>query len=66
VERAKPHMPPPEEDRIYPPPRFIIPLHDIEQLEGGRIHFEARIEPVGDPTMIVEWFINGRPLAASK
>ncbi|XP_031367951.1 titin isoform X4 [Apis dorsata] len=65
VERAKPYLPPPEEDRIYPPPRFIIPLKDVHQIEGGRIHFEARIEPVGDPTMRVEWYVNGRALDAS-
>lgn len=65
VERAKPHTPHPEEDRTYPPPQFIIPLANTSQVEGGRIHFEARIEPVGDPTMRVEWFHNGRPLAAS-
>lgn len=35
-------------------------------MEGGKIHFEGRIEPVGDPTMYVEWFLNGRPLTASK
>lgn len=38
----------------------------MHQLEGGKVHFEARIEPVGDPTMVVEWFLNGKPLAASK
>ncbi|XP_074100964.1 sallimus isoform X11 [Cotesia typhae] len=65
VERAKPHLPPAEEDRIYPPPRFIIPLRDVHQIEGGRIHFEARIEPVGDPTMRVDWYVNGRVLEAS-
>ncbi|XP_014485703.1 PREDICTED: titin [Dinoponera quadriceps] len=65
VERAKPYLPPPEEDKIYPPPRFIIPLRDVHQIEGGRIHFEARIEPVGDPTMRVEWYVNGRALDAS-
>ncbi|KAL6255452.1 hypothetical protein P5V15_013787 [Pogonomyrmex californicus] len=65
VERAKPCLPPPEEDKIYPPPRFIIPLKDVHQIEGGRIHFEARIEPVGDPTMRVEWYVNGRALDAS-
>jgi hypothetical protein len=66
VERAKPHMPHAEEDRIYPPPQFIIPLRDVSQIEGGRVHFEARIEPVGDPTMRVDWFVNGRPLEASE
>lgn len=66
VERAKPYLPPAEEERIYSPPRFIIPLRDSHQVEGGRIHFEARIEPVGDPTMRVEWYVNGRILNASK
>jgi len=65
VERAKPHLPQSEEDRQYPPPQFIVPLRDTHQQEGGRIHFEARIEPVGDPTMRIEWYHNGRALAAS-
>lgn len=59
-------MPPSEEDRVYPPPQFIVPLQDAIQFEGGKVHFEARIEPVGDPTMRVEWFFNGRLMAASK
>jgi len=65
VERAKPRLRPGEEDRVYPPPQFIIPLQNAHQSEGGKVHFEARIEPVGDPTMVVEWFLNGRPMAAS-
>jgi hypothetical protein len=56
----------PEPDRTYPPPQFVVPLQDIAQSEGGRIKFEARVEPNGDPTLNVEWFINGYPLAASK
>jgi hypothetical protein len=43
----------------------VVPLKDVSQSEGGRIKLEARVEPVGDPTITVEWFINGRPLAAS-
>ncbi|XP_054275488.1 titin isoform X3 [Macrosteles quadrilineatus] len=65
VERAKPRQPAQEQDRQYPPPQFIIPLSPASATEGGRVHLEARIEPVGDPTMRVEWFHNGRPLAAS-
>lgn len=65
VERTKPHSRPGEEDRVYPPPQFIVPLQDVTQIEGGKIHFEGRIEPVGDPSMYVEWFLNGRPLTAS-
>lgn len=66
VERARPHARPEDGDRVYPPPQFIVPLKDVTQTEGSKIHFEGRIEPVGDPTMYVEWFLNGRPLAASK
>lgn len=66
VERAKPHMPSMEEDRVYPPPQFIVPLRDITQTEGGKVHFEARIEPVGDPTMRVEFLLNGNLIVASK
>jgi len=66
VERAKPHMAPMEADRIYAPPQFIVPLRDVAQIEGGKVHFEARIEPVGDPTMVVEWFLNNRAVVASK
>ncbi|XP_055379031.1 titin isoform X2 [Condylostylus longicornis] len=65
VERPRPHTRPGEEDRIYPPPQFIVPLHDVKATEGGKVHLEARIEPVGDPNMIVEWFFNGMPLSAS-
>lgn len=65
MEPSRAHAPSAEEDRIYPPPQFIIPLRDAAQIEGGKVHFEARIEPVGDPTMRVEWFINGKALAAS-
>lgn len=66
VERTRPYAPPGEEEPVYPPPQFIIPLRDATQIEGGKIHFEARIEPVGDPTMRVEWFFNGKPMTASK
>lgn len=51
---------------MYPPPQFVVPLRDVQQVEGGKIHFEGRIEPVGDPTMRVEWLLNGQLLAASK
>ncbi|XP_045531935.1 titin isoform X5 [Pieris brassicae] len=65
VERARPYVPPGEEDRIYPPPQFIVPLRSVTQTEGGKIHFETRIEPVGDPTMKIEWLKNGQSIEAS-
>ena len=66
VERARPHMPAQEEDRVYPPPQFIIPMRDMTQQEGGKVHFEARVEPVGDPSMQVEFLLNGKLIVASK
>lgn len=34
--------------------------------EGEIAHFEASLTPVGDETMVVEWFYNGKALEASK
>lgn len=59
-------MPSVEEDRVYPPPQFILPMRDMTQTEGGKVHFEARIEPVGDPSMRVEFLLNGRLIVASE
>lgn len=54
-----------EPDRSYDPPVFIIPLKDMNTYEGGRAHFEAKIHPVGDPTMKVDWYKDGKPLSMS-
>ena len=37
-------------------------MKSIEVKEGQRAHFECRIIPVSDPTLKVEWFLNGQPL----
>lgn len=48
-------------------PVFTVPLKDVGPLkEDDHIHLECRLEPVGDPTMRVEWFFNGRPLTIGK
>lgn len=65
VERAKPHVRPGDVEPVYPPPQFVVPLADVTQVEGGKISFKGRIEPVEDPTMYIEWFLNGRALTAS-
>lgn len=47
-------------------PVFIRPLRNLGQLEEGRnAHFEGQLTPVGDPTLRVEWFKDGRPITAS-
>ena len=48
------------------PPQFTTPLADqLNIREGGFAHFEARLEPMGDHSMTVEWFKDGRPVDAS-
>ncbi|XP_013787479.1 titin-like, partial [Limulus polyphemus] len=43
-------------------PKFISKPQDISLPENSLAHFECRLIPVGDPTMRVEWFHNGKPL----
>lgn len=65
VERAH-HAPrAPEEEQPTEPPVFTHPLRDIDIVEGTRAHFEAKVTPLGDATMNIEWLIDGKPLAAS-
>lgn len=48
------------------PPEFKTPIKDQQQIrEGGFAHFEARLEPVGDSTLKVEWLRDGRVIEAS-
>ena len=45
------------------PPKFITPIANIDRLaEGQSAHFEARLKPVGDPNLTVEWFKDGKKL----
>ena len=48
------------------PPEFKSPIkNQINIREGGFAHFEARLEPVGDSDLRVEWLKDGRPVEAS-
>lgn len=47
-------------------PIFKTNLKDTTAKEGGYAHFEARLEPIGDPTLKVEWLKDGRPMEASE
>ncbi|RWS09309.1 titin-like isoform X1, partial [Dinothrombium tinctorium] len=52
-----------EEYQIKQKPKFTRPLSTHEKVsEGQNAHFETRLEPTGDPTMVVEWYFNGKPL----
>ena len=44
-------------------PQFLTKLRPLENLrEGQRAHFEAKLEPITDPHLQVEWFKNGVPI----
>lgn len=46
-------------------PVFIQPLSNIENMrEGENAHFEAKLTPIDDPKLKVEWYWNGKPLRA--
>ncbi|KHN78574.1 Titin [Toxocara canis] len=62
-----------EQDRMKPleypadrecdnPPNFIGDLSDKELNEHEDIHLASKVTPVNNPTMVVEWFVNGQPL----
>ena len=46
----------------YEEPVFISHLNNVECTEGDNVHFECNVEPSKDPTMKIEWFLNGKPL----
>lgn len=46
---------------------FAFQPQNISNLGEGEIaHFEASLTPVGDQSMKVEWFFNGKAIEASK
>ena len=47
----------PEPIEATSPPEFKSPIKDqLDVREGGFAHFEARLEPIGDPKLTVHWF----------
>ena len=40
-------------------------MRDITLQEGTAAHFEAKIIPIGDPKLKVDWLKNGKPIQAS-
>ncbi|GFY64285.1 titin [Trichonephila inaurata madagascariensis] len=65
VERAAPRARAPEEERPPQKPAFTTHIRDLTLQEGDRAHFDARLIPIGDPTMVIEWYVNGKPVEAS-
>lgn len=55
-----------EQPESTSPPEFKTPIKDqLSIRESGFAHFEARLEPIGDSTLRVEWLKDGRPVEAS-
>ena len=51
-----------EEETTSQAPVFTTSMKNQDLREGQRAHFEARIIPVSDPTLKVEWLQNGQPI----
>jgi hypothetical protein len=50
----------------FPAPVFKVHVKEQPNIpEGGVAHFEARLEPVGDPRLTVQWFKDNKPMEAS-
>jgi titin len=47
------------EEVVTQAPVFTMPVRDSKVLENQPVHFEARLIPVGDPKLKVEWLRNG-------
>ncbi|KAL7882204.1 hypothetical protein AOLI_G00090530 [Acnodon oligacanthus] len=46
-------------------PHFKKKLTSVRLKRFGPVHFDCRLTPIGDPTMVVEWLHDGKPLAAA-
>ena len=46
-------------------PAFTSTMRDIQLMEGTPAHFEAKLVPIGDPKLRVDWLKNGKPIQAS-
>lgn len=56
-----------EPEKAFDKPIFTQLLTGPSELwEGQHAHFECRVVPVGDPTLRLEWFVNGVELKMGK
>ena len=68
VERQQQQQQKREEEVVakYAAPTFLTPLNNLVIHEGEKVRFDAKVAPVGDPSLKVEWFFNGQTVTASK
>lgn len=54
-----------ESEPVGQKPIFLTPLTSLEHLkEGDHAHLECRVEPINDPNLRIEWFVNGKAIRA--
>lgn len=53
-----------QEETIGQAPVFTMPIKDLRVAENQAAHFEARVIPVGDAKLKIEWLRNGVPIEA--
>lgn len=54
-----------EEEKPGQRPVFLTALTSLENLkESDRAHFECRVEPINDPDLRIEWYLNGQVIRA--
>lgn len=54
------------EETVLQAPVFTQPMKNLRTAENQAAHFEARLIPVGDSRLKVEWLRNGVPIEACK
>lgn len=60
----KPHHRQVSPDRKFPKPQFLKPIPNYDQLiEGQNLQLDTILEPTGDPSLRVQWFLNGHPIS---
>lgn len=52
------------DEMVSQAPVFTQPMRDLRTAENQAAHFEARLIPVGDARLKVEWLRNGVPIQA--
>lgn len=52
-----------EEVSVKIQPKFLTQLKEGIHKEGQTAHFEAKLEPITDSNLKVEWYKDGKPLS---
>lgn len=64
LESNKEDVRPPSPEMRFSKPTFLHPLKNFDQIvEGQSVRLETRINPVGDPTLKIQWLHNGKPIS---